>query len=408
MSYARLAPALLLLACTENNLSSNKEPDGLDTSGDPSPDIAVSPAAVRFGEVAWGSENTATVTITNEGQGILLLDSPSLENGGAALTVSRLASPSLAAGESTELVVTWLATDGGSLDDVLDIGSNDPDEPVVGVPIGGSLPPGDIVVTPTAYDFGTIPVAATDSTVVTVSNVGAGPLTVSSMTFSATDADLAVFDAGALATTPVVLDPGGSTEMIVTYTPTDGTGDEGTLAIFSDDPDTDEAGTVFTGKGEDPDPCLGLTQHVKVTLTADDAWQGWMDSVAFSAPGQNAWNQIDAVEWDLPCGDHALALYATDTAQVIAGVLAAVEIEGTVKFVSGPTDWTMFDSAPPADWTDAAFDDSAWHIPEQCSDPSPWGSQPQPLYDLGATWIWWTANCRDLGEAWVRLNFTVP
>jgi hypothetical protein len=162
------------------------------------------------------------------------------------------------------------------------------------------------------------------------------------------------------------------------------------------------------GKGEEPDPCDGFTQHVKLIITADDAWDGWIDGTEFTAPGQDAWSTIDTLEWDLACGDHALALYATDTGMVIAGVLAAIEVEGTVTFVSGPTDWTMIDTAPPADWTDPAFDDSTWHIPEVCADGSPWGTTPQPLYDLGARWIWWTSNCRDLGEAWLRLNFTVP
>lgn len=53
------------------------------------------------------------------------------------------------------------------------------------------------------------------------------------------------------------------------------------------------------------------------------------------------------------------------------------------------------------------YDDSSWHIPEVCSNTSLWGSTPQPFYDLGAQWIWWTSNCTDLGEAWLRLDFTV-
>ncbi|MBM4393470.1 MAG: choice-of-anchor D domain-containing protein [Deltaproteobacteria bacterium] len=397
-----------LIACSENELVAKEDAADEELPTDDAPDIEVSPARVNFGEVALGSENVATITVTNAGSGTLLVDSPRLARSNADLTVSALGSSMLAAGATTDFVVTWVPVDGDSLDNAVLVDSNDADEPSVEVPLGGTLPAGEIEVTPSSYDFGTVTVGASTSTPVTVSNVGEGPLTVSSLRFEATDSDLGVLDYGGLALLPAVLAPGEATVVTVSYAPSDGSGDEGTLGIFSDDPDTYEAGATFTGQGEDPDPCDGFTQHVKLTLTADDAWEGWLDGVSFNAPGQYGWDTIDTLEWDLACGDHALALYATDTAQVIAGVLAAIEVEGTVTFVSGGSGWTMYDTTPPADWTDIAFDDSAWHVPEACGDTSPWGSTPQPLYDLGARWIWWTSDCRNLGEAWVRLNFTVP
>ncbi len=397
-----------LLACTENELVAKEDPADEELPEADAPDIEVSPARVDFGEVALGSENTAVITVANVGEGTLLVDSPRLASENAELTVSALGSSMLAAGAKTEFVVTWVTSEGEGLDNTVLVDSNDADEPSVEVPLGGTLPAGEIEVAPSSYDFGTLEVGASSSTPVTVANVGEGPLTVSSLSFNATDADLSVLDYGGLALLPAVLAPGESTIVTVGYAPSDSSGDEGTLAVFSDDPDTYEAGTTFTGQGEETDPCDGFTQHVKLTITADDAWEGWIDGVAFTAPGQYAWSSIDTLEWDLACGDHALALYATDTAQVIAGVLAAIEVEGTVTFVSGGSGWTMYDTTPPADWTEVAFDDSAWHVPEVCGDTSPWGSTPQPLYDLGARWIWWTSDCGNLGEAWVRLNFTVP
>ena len=147
---------------------------------------------------------------------------------------------------------------------------------------------------------------------------------------------------------------------------------------------------------------------MELFLTADDAWEGWIDNTAFTGPNSGAWNAFDTFEWELECGDHALALYATDTGMAISGVIAVVKVEGVVRFVSGPSNWTMLDTAPPSDWTDPAFDDSSWYIPEVCANTSIWGSTPQPFYDLGAEWIWWTSSCTSLGEAWFRLNFTVP
>ena len=398
---------LLLVACSENNLIGKEAPaDAMDTGT--MPDIKVTPGEIAFGEVEWGSTHDQVVTIENVGAGTLLLETPVLLGSTASVSLSALGSALLPAGSKTELVVTWVATEGGVLSDVITLGSNDEDEPVVKVPLSGSLPFGEILVTPDVHDFGTLEVGMADSVLVNVSNVGTGPLTIDRYTLVATDTDLMLADAGLLSALPVTLDPGVSTDLIVSYTPADGTGDEGTLAVFSNDPTTPEAGTIFMGQGIEPDPCEGFTQHVRLVLTADDAWDGWLDGTRFTAPGEDAWNAIDTLEWDLECGDHALALYATDTAQVIAGVLAAIEVEGTVTFVSGGSGWTMIDSMPAANWTDVAFDDSTWHIPEMCGDTSPWGSTPQPLYDMGARWIWWTPDCRDLGEAWVRLNFTVP
>jgi hypothetical protein len=311
-------------------------------------------------------------------------------------------------GDSVDTVLTWAPVGGSALDDVLLVDSDDPDDAEVGVPLGGTVPAGDILVEPATYDFGTLTVGGSATTVVTVSNVGDGVLTIDDWSYSATDSDLHVLDAGGLTALPATLAPGDSTDMVVEYVPSAAGGDEGSLAISSDDPDTPSTGAQQYGNGDVDDPCEGFTQTVDLFLTADDAWQGWLDGTEFSGPNSATWSAFDSFEWELSCGDHALSLYATDTGLVISGVIAVVSVEGSVRFVSGPSNWTMLDTLPPAGWTDPSFDDSAWHIPEVCTDTTPWGSTPQPFYDLGAQWIWWSSDCHNLGQAWLRLNFTVP
>jgi hypothetical protein len=401
-------PMLLLLACTENNLAAKEGAAEGGDSGGAGPDIAVSPAEVDFGEVAWGFDATATVTITNVGDGTLELEDLALAGSSAELDWTALTSPILPAGGTEATVLTWTPTSGEDLVETLEIRSDDPDEPLVEVPLEGTVPAGEIEVEPASYDFGTLAVGTSSSVVVTVSNVGDGPLTVTDWTYEATDADMVLTDAGALTTIPATLAPGDSTEVLVTYAPSDGTGDEGSLGIVSDD--ADEPLTVATqyGTGEEDDPCDGFTQTVELMLTADDAWEAWIDGTSFTGPNASTWSASDSFTWELACGDHALSIYATDTAQVISGVIAVVWVEGAVRYVSGPTDWTMLDTEPDAGWTDPSYDDSSWHIPEVCADDSIWGSSPQAFYDAGAQWIWWTSTCTDLGEAWLRLNFTVP
>jgi hypothetical protein len=397
---------LLLAACSENELNKIDDPVP-DTAGEGAPDIAVTPGAVAFDAIDVGASASATVTISNAGDAALHLSDIRLEAGGWDLSFTAVSSPIVPPGSSVDTVVTWTPSAGGPLDDALWIESDDPDTARVTVPITGIAPYGEILVEPAFYDFGTLEVGMGATTTVTVSNIGDGPLTIDDWSYTATDADMQVVDPGALASLPAVLAPGEATTLLVAYTPSGAGGDEGSLSIDSDDPDTPNTGAQQQGNAEDPDPCDGYLQSVELFITADDAWQGWIDGVSFSAPNQNSWSAFDTLDWELACGDHTLALYATDTAQAVSGVIAVIKVEGTVRFVSGPTDWSMLDSTPPAGWQDVGFDDSGWHTPEVCANTSLWGSAPQPFYDLGAQWIWWTSNCTDLGEAWLRLDFTV-
>lgn len=396
---------LFLLGCSENALVSKDDPVGGDDAV-AAPDIDVAPVAVDFGAVLPYDAATAAVVLANVGDATLNLADLSVD--AQDVTFTSLSSPMVPPGGEVRTVLTWTPVSADALDAALEIASDDPDEPVVHVPLTGTVPPGDLVITPTTHDFGTLAVGDTDTVTLTVQNAGDGLLTIDAMAYTANDADLAVVDAGDLAFLPAVLDPGASTEVVVAYTPSGAGPDEGTLTLSSDDPDAPVDGATQMGAGEEDDPCEGYTQTVKIMLTADDAWEGWIDGTSFTGPGAGDWTTHDTFEWEMECGDHALSLYATDLYGLISGVIAVVWVEGAVRFVSGPTDWTMVDTAPASGWTDPAFDDSSWHIPDVCATNSPWGSNPQPFYDQGAQWIWWDSNCSNLGEAWLRLNFTVP
>jgi len=403
-----MAFLLLHLACTENELIA-KEDDPVGTTSAEAPDILVDPLEVDFGEVQVGRSAAATVTISNRGDASLTVEDLELAGAGNFdLSWTNLGTPLLPPGGVTDTVVTWTPTAAGALAEELEVRSNDPDTPLIGVRLIGGVPGGDLVLEPALYDFGTLAVGDSAMVELVLSNVGEGPVVVSDWSYNATDADMRVVDPGGLAVTPVVFDAGESTSLWVEYAPSSSGADEGALQVDSDDSDEPQLVANQLGSGEVDDPCKGFTQTVRLMLTADDAWQGWIDGTAFSAPNQNTWSASDTMEWEMECGDHTLALYATDTAQAVSGVIAVVWVEGAVRFVSGPTDWTMLDTSPPSGWQDVGFDDSGWNIPQVCADTSLWGSYPQPFYDQGAQWIWWTTQCRNLGEAWLRLNFTVP
>ena len=325
-----------------------------------------------------------------------------------SITMTAVTSPVVPPGGMVDTVVTWTPYAAGEMADTLLIDSDDPDEARVEVPLSGSVPHGEIAIDPETWDFGTLAVGATDTVMITVSNVGDGPLTVSDWTFAATDADMTVLDAGDITALPSTLDPGTSAEVIIQYAPSAGGGDEGNLVITSDDPDTPTTGAQVFGNGEDPDPCKGFLQSMNLFITADDQWQGYLDGEELIGPNQYSWSSFDTFDWEVECGQHVLAISAQDSGQVIAGVIAAISVEGTVTYVTDTTHWRITDVEPDPTWVEVGFDDSSWNIPGTCSDTSPWGSTPQPFYDLGAEWIWWTSDCRDLGEGWLRLEFSVP
>lgn len=395
---------LLLLACSETSLTGVKEdPDHSDT--EVVPDITVDPAAIDFGVGVAGIPLTTTLEVGNVGTDTLIVGGLALDGGGS-VTWTDLSSTTLEPGATGSTVLTWTPST-RSLSDALLVRSSDPDEPEVRVPLTGSVPAGDIEVDPTTHDFGSMDVGQSDSVAITVRNVGEGAVTVSDWTFGATDGDLRVLDAGLLSALPARMEPGDATLVWIEYAPSGAGGDEGSLTITSDDPDEPTTGAQVWGEGAD-DPCAGLSQTVRLMITADDSWRGWMDGAEFAGPNQDTWSASDEFTWEMACGDHALALYATDTAQVISGVIAVVWVEDEVRFVSGPSNWTMIDASPSGTWTAPSYDDSSWHIPQVCTSTSPWGTFPEPFYALGAQWIWWSSDCTNLGEAWLRLNFTVP
>ena len=398
---------LLLSACTENKLV--KKDDGAAPEfDDTTPKILVTPLAVDFGLVMAGRSGAATISISNVGEDTLALDALRFGTATDALTFTDLSTSLLSAGDAVETVITWTPTSAGVLSNTLDVGSNDPDQPLVQVDLGGSVPHGNLTVTPDLYDFGSLAVGDEATVTLTVANDGLGPVTVSDWEYIAGDADLHVLDAGGLTALPLTLEAGASTQVIVEYTPSGAGSDDGSFGVTSDDEDEPLLVVQQYGNATDPDPCHGLLEHVSVTLTADDSWRAWVDGTEFVGVNAGNWYVPDTYEADLPCGDHALSVYATDIYGLISGLIAYVQVDGVTRFVSGPSDWRMIDAAPSADWTDAAFDDSAWHIPQVCASNAPWGTTPQPFYDQGAEWIWWDSNCDNLGEAWFRLDFSVP
>jgi hypothetical protein len=146
---------------------------------------------------------------------------------------------------------------------------------------------------------------------------------------------------------------------------------------------------------------------VTITLTADDAWSGYLDGAELVGSAQTDWAQTDTFERTLGPGAHVLAIHGYDWAGVIAGVLGTVAVDGVTTWWTGDGNWRMSPTEEPG-WEAPDFDASTWGSAVSCADDSPWGGQPSNLRSAGADWIWWTEDCTALGQAWFRLEFVLP
>jgi hypothetical protein len=151
-----------------------------------------------------------------------------------------------------------------------------------------------------------------------------------------------------------------------------------------------------------------IDYEVTVHITADDQWEGYVDGVSFTAPYWNTWSTYDSIDFPLSSGDHVLAVHATDIYTVVSGLLVAVEVDGSVAYTSGTSDFLFKGTNPGSGWYDPSFSDSSWATSLRCSDTSSWGGQPAGLVAMGPEWVWDNSDCRTLGETWFRLHIRLP
>ncbi len=109
------------------------------------PDITVDPAAVDFEEVPIGETPTRTVTIGNQGTGDLNVSAIGLSAGTSPdfTLTGGTAAVVLAPGETVSVTIQYAPSNAGADSGVIEVESNDPDTPVLAVPItgGGNQPP---------------------------------------------------------------------------------------------------------------------------------------------------------------------------------------------------------------------------------------------------------------------------
>ena len=232
------------------------------------PDIVVeAPASVSlvsgltplgFGTVPFGSSVVKTLTLRNEGNAALKMQSGVITGPDSGMfTLGTLPPAEIAAGEAVEFTVAFRAGRSGKPAATLSLASNDPDENPFMIPLTAIVPVPlpDIEIQQPAgkvlrdglstCQFGAVAIKAKTSRVFTIRNRGQGNLNLGSLTKSGPHAkDFIVQSMG-----PAVLKPGETRKFTVVFKPSAKGIRKAVIRLASNDPDESPFDLKLTGKG---------------------------------------------------------------------------------------------------------------------------------------------------------------
>ena len=220
------------------------------------PQISLSSTSVQFGTVGIGSTGTMNLTVSNTGSADLTVSVISLT--GAQFSVSGITTPrTIVAGQSAVVGLSFHPTAAGSAAATLSIASNDPVNPTTTVALAGtgsSATFGQLQVTPTSANFGSVAVGSTNSQTIQVTNTGNAVLTITQATVTGTG-----FSTTGL-TLPLSINPGLSGTFNAQYQPAAAGAASGSLTIVSNAP-TSPSVISLTGTGVAATQILSLSTN---------------------------------------------------------------------------------------------------------------------------------------------------
>jgi len=150
------------------------------------PQVSLSSNSVDLGTVGIGSQNTASVVISNAGGADLTISMITLN--GATFSVSGVATPkTISSGQSATLNVSFRPTVAGAVTGSVAITSNDPATPTASIALtgtGSSTPVGQLSASSPSVSFGNVATGSTATQQLTLSNTGNASTQISGVTVS--------------------------------------------------------------------------------------------------------------------------------------------------------------------------------------------------------------------------------
>jgi photosystem II stability/assembly factor-like uncharacterized protein len=204
-----------------------------------------------FGKVCLGKFVDRDLVLNNRGPCDLRISG--ISSSAAPFQVPGVVSFPLvvAAGDSIAVPIRFQPAALGTVSGTLSIASNDPASPKT-IRVSGTAPPPRLVVSvPDTGDFGAVCLDKFRDQMITLSNSGGCPLTITAMTSSSGD-----FLVPQTIAFPIVIAAGGDLEIVLRFQPTHLGPSSATIAIVSDDP---ASPLTFTVRGHTPSGILTLT-----------------------------------------------------------------------------------------------------------------------------------------------------
>src|ERR1700691_1433852 len=197
------------------------------------PSIEISPSTVSFGDLAVGQSATKTVTVTNDGTGVLKVSGISVTGTGFSASGPKLPM-SLSAGQSTSISAVFKPTAGNAETGTITITSNAEGSPsrIALSGTGTTTSATELTATPTSIAFGSVAVGSEATQTIKLENTGSGAIAISKVAFSGTGISVSGV------TAPMTLDGGKSASLTVTYKPTSPTTLTGSVTVTSNASDS--------------------------------------------------------------------------------------------------------------------------------------------------------------------------
>jgi hypothetical protein len=219
----------------------------------------VPPAPVEFGDVSVGATAHQTLTVTSCGTRAANIVSMALDTGvnsqGAARAVFgstnlNTGAQTLQPGDHLDLDMTYAPTElDTNTGHVLITYATEQGNTRGSISLHGNGVGCALVAQPTAVSFGTVSVGGRGSKIVTVTNTGTSPCSITGTTTSG-----APFDVSNAPANPTAVDPGDTLPITVTYSPTTLGSAHGTLTIASNALGGG-LNVDLSGIGQTPPPC---------------------------------------------------------------------------------------------------------------------------------------------------------
>ncbi|MDP6932786.1 MAG: choice-of-anchor D domain-containing protein [Myxococcota bacterium] len=210
------------------------------------PDIAVAPEALEFGEVIAETDDTQTIQVVNAGLAPLVISDVTLSDHEDVFTLD-WTEAEIARDDSLPLSITFAPDTYAEYELSLVFTSNDTEKPALEVPVtaeGVKGPIPDIHLDTQSLDFDVVATGDTQVMWFTISNVGDGDLEISSTDQTGSGSFEIQSDPDA-----TTIAASGESTVVVTYEPSAEEGDSGTFVINSNDPDEPETIVTFLGNG---------------------------------------------------------------------------------------------------------------------------------------------------------------